>query len=128
MVSWAFAGNTARPKASPAVAISHRRVIGLVWRIEHPSAFDARVLTRQGPTRRTCFARGVPSFWVRANLLTQRTESRALNCMPIRQSLCAVHLQCNMPIFYARIPVLRIEAASSVYASSYTGLARNQPE
>ena len=43
MVSWALAGNTARPKASPAVAISQRRVIGLVWRIELPSAFDARV-------------------------------------------------------------------------------------
>src|SRR3954464_9121464 len=49
IVSWAIAGTAvARPKASPAVARSHRRVIPLEWRIEHPSALTRAFVTRQG--------------------------------------------------------------------------------
>src|SRR5882724_4779438 len=64
MVSWALAGpSAARPKARPAVAISHRRVISLDWRIEHPSALTRAFVTRQGSTRRHWFANDVPSLW-----------------------------------------------------------------
>src|ERR1043165_8806854 len=46
MVSWAIAGNTARPRANPAVAIRQRRVMEVEWRIE---AFPLALTRVHGP-------------------------------------------------------------------------------
>jgi hypothetical protein len=90
MVSWAFAGNTARPKASPAVAISHRRVIGLVWRIEHPSALTRAFKAPAGVHAHVTFRKQRANREMQCKLLSHQADSAGFACLPNRQSFSTV--------------------------------------
>jgi hypothetical protein len=80
------------------VAISHRRVIPLVWRIEHPSALTRAFVAPAGVNAHSMFRKGRANPQTGANLLTQRQDSKSGSRLPIRQSFRADHLRCNMII------------------------------